>query len=983
MPPIIVFDLWPFNDVLYLPSANIVRPDAGGQPAHILQKATAATIAPFGLEMTLSVKKLFGIIDLLTPKNLEQKFKPPKIKSVVTLKQLLADVQTKSTVEAYIYRNLDQFFTEIAQYNHLLTLHAEKKTLAKDVLITCMPEALIPYLSFKKIENQGIEYRLRLGTETESFSIREREVIPLTNTDPAWLLVGYALFRIPGMNGKMVVPFRNKDMLMIPPTKEIEYFQKFIAKAVRRSRVEAEGFKVDETRTLQRTLIEAVENILEQQWFLKITFEYDGTAFQSGEKRDRVTSIHIPKDGADGEIAVKIVHRDGTAEAEKIAFLSHIGLAAHGNLFVPNTGGATTTPPGSLMESLALLVEFLSQHRAALEQAGFVLTAPETEGKTVGLYSGSLSVRSQPAGDWFEVDGSVQIGHYTFPFKAFAKNLRQNDRFFRLPDGTFFLIPETWFARYADMLLSVQDGPADTLRLPKALYPLLQNAGLSDKSTALPVTDSEFADYTPGADLKASLRPYQLEGVRWLIGHYHNGLGACLADDMGLGKTLQTIALLLYAKSKVKETAPAPVVRQLDLFQTHQDEIKPVNALIILPASLVFNWRRELEKFAPSLYLYEQTGPKRLKDARALASHDVVLTTYHTARQDLDLLQKVSWRFIILDESQQIKNRQSEVSKVVLSLEAPHKISLSGTPIENSLADLWTQMEFINPAALGTFREFKEQFLLPIEKGKDERAQARLFSRVRPYFMRRTKEEVAPDLPPLTEQLFFTEMAADQKKTYDRLKSAVRNEILSMFDDPKTRLQALAALTRLRQMANHPVLADAEYTGGSGKMEDVLAQWETIRKAGHKVLFFSSFEKHLRLFRQVFEAENHAFAWLTGDTATADRAKEVTRFQEDSSVQAFFMTVKAGGTGLNLTAADYVFLLDPWWNPASEDQAVARAHRIGQQRPVTALRFIARDTVEEKILTLQEQKRKLGKDLFKSDNEMPELNREELEMILG
>jgi len=398
----------------------------------------------------------------------------------------------------------------------------------------------------------------------------------------------------------------------------------------------------------------------------------------------------------------------------------------------------------------------------------------------------------------------------------------------------------------------------------------------------------------------------------------------------------------------------------------------------------VFNWQRELAKFAPDLYKMTcvHTGPKRLKDARALAMHDVVLTTYHTARQDLALLEKIEWQFIILDESQQIKNRASEVSKVVRSLRGRHKISLSGTPIENSLADLWTQMEFINPATLGSYQAFREQFQMPIEKRNDERAKARLFSRVKPFFLRRTKEEVAPDLPELTQQIFFSEMSDAQRKRYEQVKSAARNEILSLFDDPKTRFAALQALTKLRQLANHPALAEPDYTGTSGKMDDVLAQWDTIQRAGHKALFFSSFEQHLRLFREKMEAEKQPFAWLTGEVAAPERARAVERFQEDASVQAFLMTLGAGGVGLNLTAADYVFLLDPWWNPAKEDQAIARAHRIGRQHPVTAIRFIARDSIEEKILQLQERKRTLGKDLFATGSDFPALEREDMEMLL-
>ena len=579
----------------------------------------------------------------------------------------------------------------------------------------------------------------------------------------------------------------------------------------------------------------------------------------------------------------------------------------------------------------------------------------------------------------------VVIGEFSFAFQRLLPYLRRNDPFFELPDGTFFLIPDEWFARFADLAGVLQE-QGDRLRLPKSLYTVLQGSEPETDAGNFPVIQPESIDYQPSENLKATLRPYQLLGVKWLIGHYRQGFGACLADDMGLGKTLQTIAALLYAKEhkSVNDTGNAPEqAGQLDLFAGYRAELRPLNALLLLPASLIFNWQKELSRFAPSLFTYAHLGPKRLRDARAIGGHDVVLTTYHTARQDLELLEKVNWHFIILDESQQIKNRDSEISKMARSLTADCKISLSGTPIENSLADLWTQMEFINPATLGSYRQFREQFQVPIEKQNDEKAKARLFSRVQPFFLRRTKEEVAPDLPELNTQIFYSEMEPEQKKYYERIKSAMRNQILSLFDDPKTRLQALQALTRLRQIANHPRLADENYLGDSAKMEDVLAQWDVVRRAGHKVLFFSSYEKHLQLYRSVWEKEKHEYAWLTGDTSTKDRGREVERFQAEPNVQAFFMTLGAGGVGLNLTAADYVFLLDPWWNPAKEDQAIARAHRIGQLHPVTALRFISRGTIEEKILQLQEKKRALGKDLFATaDAEFPHLEREDVEMLL-
>jgi len=973
----VVFDLYPFAENCYLPSAHIVQADRNGQLSHIIQKALPNTIAAYQIQSTPVLERLFGMVESLQPKALEAKFKISKAKMPTPLAKLLADKETKTAVETHINRELSRFLSEIARHRIPLTLEAERKTLAKDVLLQLADDDLVPHLSFIKSVT-GIEYRLQLGTEAMTWNIRERNVIPLTNTEPAWLVANYVLCRVPGINGNMVKPFRQKDAIQIPPEKVRLYFRQFIAKNAGRTQINAEGFAVQRTDLLLRTCLEPTEHILEKTWLLKPVFEYEGAAFHFGDRRDRITALDIPDD-EQGEITVRLICRNADLETEKIDFLKTLGLLEDGRMFQVEAGS-----------DIGSLLQFLSRHRAVLESAGFQIVAPEIEGKVLALLSGDISVRSKAAGDWFDVQGQVQIGNWSFAFHKLLPNLRRRDPFFALPDGTFFLIPEEWFARYADLAGIIQEH-GDRLRIPKALFTVLQQIDPENESAGFPVIDPEQIDYQPADNLHATLRPYQLRGVKWLIGHYQHGFGACLADDMGLGKTLQTIAVLMWAKTPLSQAGAedernvgSTGASQMDLFTAHRESLRPLNALIILPASLVFNWEQELRKFAPSLFVCIHTGPKRLRDIRALASHDVVLTTYHTARQDLDLLGKNEWHYIILDESQQIKNRESEVSRVVRSLRGRNRISLSGTPIENSLADLWTQMEFINPDTLGSFKSFREQFLLPIERQGDATARQKLFDRVRPFFMRRTKEEVAPDLPKLTEQVFFTEMTPDQKKRYDQVKSAVRNEILSLFDDPSKRLQVLQALMRLRQLANHPVLVDKEYVGSSGKMDDVLAQWDVIRRAGHKALFFSSFEKNLQLFRRVLEQQKQPFAWLTGDTPMADRAHEVTRFQSDASVQAFLITIKSGGVGLNLTAADYVFVLDPWWNPAVEDQAIARAHRIGQTRPVTAVRFIARDTIEEKIRLLQERKRALGKDLFAAaGEEMPPLTREDVELLIG
>lgn len=969
----IVFNLSPLQTAYYLPSANVVQVGRDGQLSHLMQRATTATVGAYGITPTEVELRLLDLIDQLSPKALEAKFKAPKAKTLPTLAQLLSNADTKSVVERFIFSKLDLFLEEIARNKLPLTLDAEKKTLAKDVLLGYAKADIQPQLFFKNTPGTGIEYRLRLGTGTAPWDICNYNVIPLTNTDPAWIVVDYVLYRAPGINGNMVKPFRQKNTVLIPADKVRTYFRQFIAKSVRRSQVEAEGFRVQRAEQLLATRLEPTENILEKSWWLKPVFEYDGVEFAYGDRRDRITTLDVPPDES-GEITVHLICRDEPAERDRLALLKASGLTESGHLLGLNPD-----------HSLEALLRWLAQHRTDLVAAGFTLIAPQIDGKTISLTTGDLSLRSETAGDWFDVQGEIQVGEHRFPFQRLLPYLRRHDPYFPLPDGTFFLIPEEWFARCSDIALAVQE-QGDQLRLSKALYTLLLGAGIEGSTDEWPIIDPESIDYQASENLKATLRPYQLAGVKWLIGHCQHGLGACLADDMGLGKTLQTIATLLWAKENSISgivSDPPSSIGQLDIFSAHREALRPLNALIILPASLVFNWQRELAQFAPSLFVYAHVGPNRQKHLSTLSTHDVVLTTYHTARQDLSLMEKVAWKFIVLDESQQIKNRESDISKVVRGLQGQHKISLSGTPIENSLSDLWTQMEFINPDTLGTYPAFRAQFQTPIERQGDERAKSRLFQRVQPFFLRRTKEEVAPELPPLSTQVFYCEMAEAQRKRYEEVKSSVRNEILALFDDPKTRIQALQALLRLRQLACHPLLADKEYPGESGKTLDVLAQWDLVKRAGHKVLFFSAFEQHLQLFKQALEAENTPYSWLTGSTSMPDRARSVERFQSDPKVQAFLMTLGAGGVGLNLTAADYVFILDPWWNPAKEDQAVARAHRIGQARPVTALRFIARDTVEEKILLLQERKRQLGRDLFAGGVEFPSLDREDLEMVLS
>ncbi len=634
-------------------------------------------------------------------------------------------------------------------------------------------------------------------------------------------------------------------------------------------------------------------------------------------------------------------------------------------------------------------MEWLLREREQLEELGFSVPPPQLDDRLLHPHAGRLTVSVADERDWFDLRGEVRVDEFVIPFAKIAKYIRNNDRYYPLPNGRYFLIPREWWAKYGEVAkYGTTEG--NGLRLSRAHFPLVQHLTPAGEGEAERAREAA-ADYQPGSDLKAELRPYQLAGTRWLIEHHHQNLGACLADDMGLGKTLQTIAVLLYAKGRRRELAeqqqaatdPAP---QLDLFSAPAPDesfLQPLHALVVLPASLVFNWAAELRQFAPRLTVHMHTGPKRPKDIRILRRYDVILTTYHTALRDKELLAEIEFEYIVLDESQQIKNRGSKLFKAVNELNARHRISLSGTPIENSLADLWSQMQFLNPGLLKGYAFFRKEFQLPIEKANDDNKKDKLRRLVAPYLLRRTKDEVAKDLPELHTQLFYCEMEKEQRKVYEREKSAARNHLLGNYapQDGAYRLLVVQTLTRLRQLANHPVMMNADYAHGSGKFTEVLEQWETVRKAGHKALFFSSFVKHLELFRAELNERGQQHAWISGSVAAKDRAAAVRRFQEEDELQAFLISIKSGGTGLNLTQADYVFVLDPWWNPTIEHQAIARAHRIGREGTVFARKFISRDTIEEKIVKLQERKHQLAEDIIGKSGKL-DLDKTELSFLL-
>ena len=527
-----------------------------------------------------------------------------------------------------------------------------------------------------------------------------------------------------------------------------------------------------------------------------------------------------------------------------------------------------------------------------------------------------------------------------------------------LEGGGWAPLPAGWLAKHGSRvadLLAARD--PDNKKLPRAS--LVDLAALCDAlDTPRPVVVDKLAPLIDGfdgipraplpSDLRATLRDYQTRGVDWLAFLRGAGLGGVLADDMGLGKTLQTICSL-----------PAG----------------PARTLVVCPKSVVYNWQEEIARFRPGLSVSVYHGPKRALDPGAA----VTLTTYAVLRLDAEKLAAEAWDTIVLDEAQAIKNESSQTARAAFDLRAPFRLALSGTPVENRLEELWSVMHFANPGLLGGRTSFQDRYASPIASGDGDAAE-RLRAKIRPVVLRRMKRDVLPELPPRTDAVLHVELEESERVVYDAVRAAARKELASKLAEGAGVLAALEALLRLRQAACHPALVPGQKADGSSKIERLLGALEEAAADGHKALVFSQWTSLLDLVEPHLDNAGVRFTRLDG--STKDRGAVVSEFQDPGGPPVLLASLKAGGTGLNLTAADHVFLLDPWWNPAAEDQAADRAHRMGQDRPVIVYRMVARDTVEERILALQEKKRALADVALGEASGAAAITREELLALL-
>ena len=640
--------------------------------------------------------------------------------------------------------------------------------------------------------------------------------------------------------------------------------------------------------------------------------------------------------------------RDPDTERESIDRLRHLGF----RLSLSNPRQLSmNVPPNRVPPAV----------RALLAEGWSV----EGEGK---LYrsANTLQVSVSSGIDWFEMHGKAEFEGATAGLPELLAALRKGETFITLDDGSLGLIPEEWLQRLGPVA-ALGQAEGDHLKFKPTQVALL-DAWLENEPAATCDEAFEsarqrlrsFAGVAPAQaprSFRGELRGYQKAGLGWLHFLREFGFGGCLADDMGLGKTIQVLALL---ESRRGGELPS---------------------LVVVPKSLIFNWRAEAERFTPKLRVLDHTGAGR---TREFAGWDVVLTTYGTLRRDIGALRQAEFDYVILDEAQAIKNAGSQTAKAARLLRGRHRLALTGTPVENHLGELWSLLEFLNPGLLGAsplLRSHSEELRNPGPETRVLLARA-----LRPFLLRRTKEQVAPELPSRVEQTLICELPPHQRRLYDELRDHYRSALAAKVGEQglgRTKILVLEALLRLRQAACHPGLLDPERADEpSAKLDLLLPQLQEILDEGHKALVFSQFTAFLALLRRQLDREGIPYLYLDGKTR--DRQEKVEQFQSDPAFPLFLISLKAGGLGLNLTAADYVYLLDPWWNPAVEAQAIDRAHRIGQTRPVFASRIVAKDTVEEKILELQKSKRELADAIIQADKSLlAALSREDLELLLS
>ena len=689
------------------------------------------------------------------------------------------------------------------------------------------------------------------------------------------------------------------------------------------------------------------------------TFNYKGYETKA---RDR-DEIVVPAGDK-----VTIVHRNRVAEKEFIDSLQKL----HSNFVYQEESYSLALKGIDVLKNnwFFLFVDAMNEMKTpvfgfeALRNFRFNTARPSTK-----IYINNSNT------DWFDAKVDIVFGDQHVTIAEVKRALSNKQQFVQLGDGTLGILPEEWIKKYS-LLFRVGEGKTNELKLSRyhsgVIDELYENRDEVEMVMQLEAKYENLKDFKtikeidPPNGLQSILRPYQVSGYQWLNYLSEVRWGGILADDMGLGKTVQALSFM----------------------QHYKNENESLQALVVCPTTLIYNWENEIKKFTPELTYHIHHGAARERNKEKFKAFDIIITTYGTLRSDIKLLITVPFDYVVLDESQAIKNPSSKVTKAASLLNAKNRLCMSGTPLQNNTFDLYAQMNFLNPGMLGSMEFFRQEFAIPIDKFGEPERKEHLKKIIYPFILRRTKEQVAKDLPEKTETILFCEMEDEQRSIYDAYRNDFRNQILGTIEAQgihKSQLTILQGLMKLRQICDSPAILNEEekFENHSIKLDE-LTREITENISNHKALIFSQFLGMLALIRERLEKLGVKYEYFDGSTSAPNRQVAIQSFQDDETVRVFLISLKAGGVGLNLTAADYVYIVDPWWNPAVEQQAIDRTHRIGQDKNIFAYRMICKDTIEDKIIQLQEKKRALAKDLIADDTSfVKSLTREDVEYLFS
>jgi superfamily II DNA or RNA helicase len=901
-------------------SAHLVQELDNGRLSLSHQGLHPGNMDQFAAKLDATDRKLVGLMGKLNVNEIIKKFAPKaKNQREFFLKGFKEEV--KKSILRFINRHMAEILP-LLRTREVYTMGNDGYPAKSEIHFSEEKASLL----FRFRREQHITfYYPEITLRGERVRLHQMEESEVLVDEPAWILADGEVFSFAAkVEGKKLKPFLKKMRIAIAPSMEETYFNKFVPQIIEKYVVKAHGLDILEINHEPKFRFE-VDDSDKNYLSIKLKAVYGEHVFVLRPEQ----AVKVVVEKTDNVYRFIRVQRQPEMEKDILNVMDRI--SGEGKLL-----------SWEYMERQQGL-GWLAQNMEMFREYGIEVVQTSTGKGKLSFDTPELEMETAEAGDWFDIKAIVTIGEFKIPFVKFRNHILKGRRDYTLPNGAVAILPESWFTDYRH-LLEIAEEREGVLSIRSYQVPVLdmvpsKNAALSQIRRLSP--DTEIVELALPLGLKAELRTYQKKGYDWLGFLQQNRLGGILADDMGLGKTLQTLTLM---QSEKESNINGP-------------------SLIVMPTSLVYNWMNEAGKFTTDLRILIHTGSGRTRDASTFAAYDLILTTYGIVRQDLELLREFPFNYVILDESQMIKNPDSKTSKAVRELKTRHRLSLTGTPLENTLMDLWSQMSFLNPGLLGSESFFRDYYTLPIEKQQNSQRLEQLKKLIHPFILRRTKEQVATELPPKVEQVHFCDMTEKQSEIYDEVKNAYRNYLMELDDKGfrKNKLNILAGLQKLRQIAIHPGLVE-EGEGlklsDSGKYREFTRLLEEVISKGAKVLIFSQFVRLLDLLRKDLDKKDIKYAYLDG--RTRKREDQVQNFQNNPDISAFLISLKAGGVGLNLTAAEYVFILDPWWNPAVEAQAVDRSHRIGQEKTVFSYKFITRDSIEEKIVKLQERKSKLS-----------------------